>query len=105
MHAHTKNITAAAKQFKIPVSMLRDHIRGKSSKGTKPSHLTVLSMQQEARDCTVFAEWGFGLGRREIESIIKHYLKTTKQPHPFHNSVPGEGWWSEFMRRHKGLCK
>ena len=103
-----KNITAAAKQFKIPVSTLRDHIRGKSCKGKKPGHPTVLTMQQEQEivdTCTVFAEWGFGLGRREIESIIQNYLKSTKQPHPFHNSVPGEGWWSGFMRRHNGLCK
>ena len=42
-----KNITAAAKQFKIPVSTLRDHIRGKSCKGKKPGHPTVLTMQQE----------------------------------------------------------
>ena len=28
--------------------------------------------------CIIFAEWGFGLGRKEIEGIVSNYLKCTK---------------------------
>ena len=51
----------------------------------------------------VFAEWGFGLGRREVEGIIQNYLSTKKIKNPFKNGVPGEGWWSGFMKRHPEL--
>ena len=53
--------------------------------------------------CVIFAEWGFGLGRREVEGIIQNYLLTTKKKHPFKNGVPGEGWWSGFMKQHPEL--
>ena len=29
----------------------------------------------------------------------------TKKPNPFCNGVPGEGWWSGFMRRHPQITK
>ena len=82
-YAHThKNIPAAAKKFKIHISTLRNHISGKSGKGKKEGHPTVLTVEQEqeiADACTVFAEWDSGLGRTVIESNIHNYLKTTKK--------------------------
>lgn len=50
-------------------------------------------------------EWGFGLGRREVESVIEDYLRVTKRRNPFKGGVPGEGWWSGFMRRHPEITK
>ena len=33
--------------------------------------------------CIIFAEWGFGLGRKEVEGIVSNYLKCTKKKNPF----------------------
>ena len=103
------NVKATAVQFGIPVSTLRDHLSGKvPAKGAKVGHPTALSEAQEreiVETCLLFAEWGFGLGRREVESILETFLKATKQKNPFRGDSPGEGWWSGFMRRHPELSQ
>ena len=55
--------------------------------------------------CIIFAEWGFGLGRKEVEEIVSNYLKCTKKKNPFKDTIPGEGWWSGFMKRHPEIRK
>ncbi len=104
-HFHIK---AAARQFGIPATTLRDRISGKVKKGAKVGHPTVLSEAQEKEivdTCMLFGEWGFGLGRREVESVLHSYLKSTKKRNPFRDNIPGEGWWSGFMRRHPELSR
>ncbi len=74
----------------------------------KVGHPTALSAAQEKEivdTCVLFAEWGFGLGRREVEAILQTYLQATKQKNPFRHDLPGEGWWSGFMKRHPELSR
>ena len=99
---------AAARVYKIPQTTLRDRITKNTAIIRKPGHPTVLTSQQEQEivdTCLLFAQWGFGLGRREIEGIIQNFFKVTKKLNPFCNGVPGEGLWSGFMRRHPQLTK
>ena len=99
MARRTKNIKAAVRHYKIPYTTLRYHISGKVSGEHGRGHPTVLTADEEreiVEACVIFAEWGFGLGRREVEGIIQKKI-------PFKNGVPGEGWWSGFMKRHPEL--
>ena len=75
----TKNIKAAVRHYKIPYTTLRYHISGKVSGEYGRGHPTVLTADEEreiVEACVIFAEWGFGLGRREVEGIIQNYLLT-----------------------------
>ncbi len=94
-----RNLKASAQLFGIQATTMRDRMTGKA-KG-KVGHPTALSAEQEREivdACVLFAEWGFGFGRREVESIVQTYLKASKQRNPFRDHVPGEGWWSSFMQ-------
>ena len=55
--------------------------------------------------CQIFAEWGFGLRRQDILQVVTDFCQKTKRKNPFRNGVPGDGWWSGFMRRHPQLAR
>ena len=79
---HHKNISAAARQFHVPKSTLHDMLSGRISVGAKVGHPTALSAKEEAEieeTCVIFAEWGFGLGRREVEGVIQSCIKSTNR--------------------------
>ncbi len=102
---HHRNVKAAARLFKVSPSTLRYRI---SEKGGQIGHPAALSPAQEREivdTCMLFSEWGFGLGRREVDSVLQSYLKYTLQKNPFRDDVPGEGWWSGFIRRHPELSR
>ena len=47
--------------------MLRDHLKGRVGKGSKPGHPIALTQEAEiVSTCIIFAEWGFGLNRMEL---------------------------------------
>lgn len=97
------NISAAARLFNVPKSTLHDRLSLRIKPGSKVGHPTALTIEEEAEiaeTCIIFAEWGFGLGRKEVESVINEYLRAMKKPNPFKDGVPGEGWWSSFLKRH-----
>ena len=102
------NISAAARLHGVPKTTLHDRLSGRSSSGAKVGHPTTLTQEEEdeiAETCIVFAEWGFGLGRREVESVVQEFLKVTNRKNPFKDGVPGEGWWSGFLKRHPRIAK
>ena len=66
---HHKNIAAASRMFNVPKSTLHDRLSGRIQIGAKVGHPTALTAAEEAEiaeTCILFAEWGFGLGRREV---------------------------------------
>ena len=104
----TKNIKSSANKYSIPYTTLRDHMSGRVSGENSRGHPTVLTAEEETEivdACIIFAEWGFGLGRKEVEGIVGNYLKCTKKKNPFKDTIPGEGWWSGFMKRHPEIRK
>ena len=105
---HHHNITAAARLFGVPRTTLYDRLSFRISVVTKVGHPTALTLKEEAEiaeTCIVFAEWGFGIGRREVESVIQDFLRVSKRKNPFKDGVPGEGWWSGFLKRHPKITK
>ena len=101
-----KNVKGAAKKYSIPATTLREHLTANGNV-KKLSHPTALSSQEEneiVETCLLFAEWGFGLCRSDINGIIQSFLKFGKKPNPFRDGVPGEGWWSAFMKCHPNLA-
>ncbi len=85
-----RNLKASAQLFGVPATTMCDKMTGKA-KG-KVGHPTALSAEQERKivdACVLFAEWGFGFGRREVESIIQTYLKASKQRNPFRDEYLG----------------
>ena len=103
-----QNIAEAARLFGVPYSTLIDGLTGRIAIGAKVGHPTTLTPNEEAEiaeTCIAFAEWGFGMGRREVESVVKDYLHVTKRKNPFKDGVPGEGWWSGFFKRHPKVVK
>ena len=104
---HHKIISAAAKLFNVPRTTLHDRLSGRVAKEAKVGHPTVLTAAEEAEvleTCMLFAELGFGLGRREVESVIQDYLRVTKKANPFKDEVPDVGWWAGFLKRHPQLA-
>lgn len=106
------NVKEASRRHGIPRSTLRDHIGRRVPvpvrKGRKAGHPTTLTAQQEQEivdTAIMFANWGFGLGSREVKGIVASYFKATKTRNPFLNDCPGEGWWSRFMKSHPMIVK
>ena len=104
----TKNIKSSADKYSIPYTTLSNHMSGRVSGENSRGHPTVLTAEEETEivdACIIFAEWGFDLGRKEVEGIVSNYLKCTKKKNPFKDTIPGEGWWSGFMKRHPEIRK
>ena len=59
--------------------------------------------KQIVETCIIFAEWGYGLGKKEIISVVADYLKANKKQHLFKDGVPGDDWWYAFLSRHPNL--
>ena len=93
------NIKSSANKYSIPYTTLSNHMSGRVSGENSRGHPTVLTAEEETEivdACIIFAEWGFGLGRKEVEGIVSNYLKCTKKKNPFKDTIPGEGWWRWF---------
>lgn len=98
---HHHNIQFAATMFNVPKSTLHDRLRGKTKGTAKAGHPTVLTPKEEeeiVETCSIFVEWGVGLGRREVERVVQSYLKTTKRKNPFKDGAPGERRRSGFLK-------
>ena len=59
-----------------------------------PGHPTTLTVSQEQEvvyTYVIFAEWGFGLNKRDIEGIVMKYLKAAKIPKMMYQESGGVG--------------
>ena len=69
----------------------------------RPTVLTTSEENEIVAACIMFAEWGFGLGKREVIKLVSDYCLSVKRQNPFHKDVPGKDWWRGFLRRHPQL--
>ena len=98
------SIHSAAKKYGIPKSTLNDKVNGRHCKSHgRPNRLSPEEEEEIVQTCLVFAEWGYGLGKKEILTVISDYVKSRKKAHLFPKGVPGEDWWRGFMLRHPSL--
>lgn len=93
-----------AKKYGIPKSTLHDKIKGFHLKPKgRPTRLSPEEEKEIVETCLVFAEWGYGLGKKEIFSVISDYIKNKKKAYLFPKGVPGEDWWKGFLRRNPSI--
>ena len=85
----------ASKKYHIPRSTLNDHLQNKHSTSVgRPCRLSVEEEKQIVETCIIFSEWGYGLGKKEIISVVADLFK---------DGVPGDDWWYAFLSRHPNL--
>ena len=95
---------SAAKKYNIPRTTLFGQVKGTHGRKVgRPSRLTEEEESTIVETCLIFSEWGYGLGKKEILSIIHDYLVTNKKNHLFPEGIPNDDWWNGFMKRHPQL--
>ena len=100
----TLSLYSAAKKYNVPQTTLFGQVKGTHGrKAGRPSRLTEEEESTIVETCLIFSEWGYGLGKKEILSIIHDYLVTNKKTHLFPKGVPNDDWWNGFMKRHPQL--
>ena len=98
------SLNSAAKRHNIPKSTLSEHLNNKHTQAHgRPTRLTKEEESEIAQTCLIFSEWGYGLGKKEVLSVIHDYLKSKKKTHLFPNGIPGEAWWLGFLKRNPQL--
>lgn len=100
----TVSLNSSAKKYNIPKSTLSEHLNNKHTLAHgRPTRLTREEENEIAQTCLMFSEWGYGLGKKEVMSVIHDYLKVKKKTYLFPNGIPGEDWWLGFLRRNPQL--
>ena len=96
----------AAKLYKIPRQTLNDRLTNKVKSGNvgRPIRLSVAEEKEIVEACIIFSEWGYGIGKKEVISIVADYCKSKKKPSIFPNGVPGRRWWSGFLKRNPQIA-
>ncbi len=80
MKTGTVSLNTTAKKYDIPKSTLSDHLNNKHILACgRPPRLTREEENEIKETCLVFSEWGYGLGKKEIMSVIHDYLKSKKK--------------------------
>ena len=53
--------------------------------------------------CIIFSEWGYGIGKKEVISIVAN-CKSNKKASIFPNGLPGKRWHSGFLKRNPQIA-
>ena len=71
----------AAKIYKIPRQTLNDRLTNKVMSGNvgRPIRLSVAEENEIVEACIIFSEWGYGIGKKEVISIVADYCKSKKK--------------------------
>lgn len=97
------SIRQAAARYNIPRRTLCNKIKQKHDKTAGGQ--TALSAEEEKiilNHILTCADWGMPLDSLEIRLIVKDYLLSMgKRIDKFTDNLPGESWYSAFIKRHK----
>ena len=108
VHSQQMTLSGSAKHYSVPRETLRRRVTGKVSMNARIGRPTVLMKDEEdeiVETCQVFAEWGFGLQKDDIKSVVAQFCQHSNRPNPFKNGTPGDDWWAGFLRRHPLLVR
>ena len=64
----------------------------------RPTALTTTEENKIVETCILFAEWVFGMGKNEVLRMVSDYCSSTKQHKSFHEGIPSNDWWKEFLK-------
>lgn len=93
----------AAAKYGIPASTLRsDHVTGKRQHryGGGDTILDKADEKEIERICQVMQEFGFPLSKEFISYVLCKYLDEIGERDRFKHGIPGQDWWSGFLKRH-----
>ena len=95
------SIRKAAAEFNVNQCSIEHRLK-KEVDGVR--HAMVLSVMEErtlAKLIDDVAEWGFPLGRVEINTMVKSLLDMKGVKSRFSNNRPGDDWFDKFKKRNK----
>ena len=101
-------VSGAAKHFNVPRETLRHQVTGQVRENARVGRPTILSKEEEdeiVEMCQVFGEWGFGLQKEDVKSVVAQFCQRSKRINHFKNGIPGDDWWAGFLHRHPVLVK
>lgn len=93
------SLRKAAERYGLPKSTLYDQVCGRKCGAGRPTVLTYEEEKSVARSCQELARLGFGLDRFLVGKVIRNYLINQGRETPFKDGVPGQKWWTGFLRR------
>ena len=101
-------IYEATKRYNIPKQTLQDYCRRNTDRKLKIGRPTVLTENEESEiieAINLMVEWGYGITRNEVTSIVESFCKSQKRKNPFVDGIPGNDWWYGFKKRHPELTE
>ena len=90
------------KKYDIPFQTISKKMRKEHV--MKVGRPTILSEAEEAaivNGILCLADWGFPVDRWKLQKIVRHYVSTCGQANQFKKGIPGEGFISGFITRHR----
>ncbi|XP_053686654.1 uncharacterized protein LOC128736197 [Sabethes cyaneus] len=88
---------------KIPAGTLRDKLRGKYPKGSKPGQVSILTNEEESKIVkwlTTLARTGFPVTLKQLRINVGNFIRLSQKRSPFKNGIPGKKWVQLFLKRH-----
>ena len=93
-------IKEAARRHGINRSTLINHFKNyKSGKVGKAAVLTPAEERIIVHALKKLGEWGFGVDREAVQSIVMDYLRNASRQTPFKDGKPGPDWMRSFEKR------
>lgn len=102
-----QNPYAASKKYRIPISTIMDHIKGRHGKKSKTlGRSTAIPLKEEKRCADALLKmqkYGFELSKNEVLYLVADFVKTNEIKTSFKDNFPGDEWFRGFKKRHN-LC-
>lgn len=96
----------AAERYGLPKSTLYDQLAvGRRCNAGRPTVLTEEEEKSVVRSCQELAQLGFGLDRFLVGRVVRDYLLSQERETPFKDGLPGQKWWTGFLRRWPSLAE
>lgn len=100
-------IRKACRTYDVPKTTIQDRLSGKTSDHLKktgpPPILTVEGESKIANWALNIAKCGFPIKKIDLLETVIKIAKDTGKIHLFKNGVPGQKWYSNFLKRHQEI--
>ena len=100
---HSKGLRQAAREYGVPVTILKRWIDCSLAADCKPGPSTTLLKEEEEKLVNyiiTMAQRGFGLCLQEICTLAYESANNSGRNHPFKNGHAGKDWYKSFTQRH-----
>ena len=97
----------ASKNFGVPRTTLKFR-QSETFTKEKPAPAPVLGYDGEKNIVNWIKEChlkGFPVRNEDIQASVKKFLDQSKLKNPFHNNIPGNGWYKSFLIRNSAISE